>query len=56
VGYTIGEFIATRWSGAALRQLVLRNGDTAGTLGVSLAEFESQWATFVRSKERISMR
>jgi hypothetical protein len=56
VGYSIGELIESRWGGAALRKLVSSNGDTAGTLGISLAEFEAQWASFVVSKARAAVR
>jgi hypothetical protein len=48
VGYSIGEFIVKRWSHAKLRELVAESGDTERVLGVTLAQFESDWLAFVR--------
>jgi hypothetical protein len=48
VGYTIAEFIVGRWGAEGLRALIRNNGDTAAALGVSQAEFETQWFAYVR--------
>jgi hypothetical protein len=50
VGYSIGEFIATRWGQASLRQLIAANGDTAAVLGLPLADFERDWFAFARQR------
>jgi hypothetical protein len=50
VGYSIAEFIVSRWGQAALTQLVAANGDTASALGVPLADFQRQWFAFVRQR------
>jgi hypothetical protein len=50
VGYSISEFIVSRWGRAKLRELVIHQGDTRAVLGVSLAAFESQWLAFVAKK------
>lgn len=43
VGYSIGAFIVSRWGRDALRALILANGDTPLALGVTEAEFQSEW-------------
>jgi hypothetical protein len=35
---------------AALVELVRRNGDTAGVLGMDAAAFAAQWYAFVRAR------
>jgi hypothetical protein len=50
VGYTIAEFVVDRWSAAALRELVLANGDTQRVLQRSLPDFEVEWYAFVRQR------
>jgi len=50
VGYSIGEFIVSRWGPLALPQLVAVNGDTASALGVPLADFQRRWFAFVRER------
>lgn len=49
MGYLVGEFIVERWSRDALRELIVRNGDTSA-LGLSLADFEQQWFSYVRDR------
>lgn len=53
VGFSIGEFVVSRWGQRALRDLVAANGDTAAVLGVGLAEFERQWFAFARERYRL---
>ncbi|MEM7664810.1 MAG: hypothetical protein AAF250_03060 [Pseudomonadota bacterium] len=43
VGYSIGEFVESKWGPKALPDLVVTNGDTDLTLGISLDEFHRQW-------------
>lgn len=50
VGYTIAEFVVSTWGRAAMRSLILTNGDVAQTLGLSQADFEAQWFAFVRAR------
>ena len=50
VGYSIAEFIVSRWGQPALSQLIASNGDTAATLGVPLADFQRQWFGFARER------
>ncbi|CAN5874694.1 hypothetical protein BH18ACI5_BH18ACI5_26000 [soil metagenome] len=50
VGFLIAEFVVERWGRERLVQLVAANGDTAVVLGMSLAEFESQWFAALRSR------
>jgi hypothetical protein len=50
VGHSIAEFIVWRWGQRALRDLVVANGDTAGVLGVGLAELERDWFAFARER------
>jgi hypothetical protein len=50
VGYSIGAFVVSRWGAGGLRELVLKNGDTVGALGITPAEFEAQWVSFAKEK------
>jgi len=50
LGYSIAEFIVTRWGRDALNKLVLNNANVSATLGVSQTEFEAQWLAFVRQR------
>ena len=50
VGYSIAEFVVTRWGSRALADLVMRNGDTVAVLNLSLADFERDWFAFARER------
>ena len=50
VGYSIAEFIVSRWGPLALPQLIAVNGDTGSALGVPPADFQRQWFAFVRER------
>ncbi len=50
VGYVLGEYIVARWGLDGLVRLIQRNGDLATALGVTTAEFESGWYTFLHGK------
>jgi hypothetical protein len=50
VGYTIAEFIVARWGTAALVALIDNNANVPATLGVTQAQFESDWFAWVRAK------
>lgn len=50
VGYSIGEFIVSRWGPRALVDLIAAAGDTAGVLGVPLADFQRDWFAFARTR------
>jgi hypothetical protein len=43
VGYVLGEYIVENWGMAALRNLILQNGDIEAVLGISVQEFEDGW-------------
>jgi hypothetical protein len=49
VGYLIGEFVVERWGRDGLVRLIRANGDVAA-LGVSVPQFETDWAAFVRER------
>jgi len=53
VGYSIAEFIVSRWGQPALARLVAANGDTAAVLGVPLGDFQTEWFAFVRSRYQL---
>ena len=50
VGYSIAEFVVSRWSRRALADLVAANGDPSAALGVSIDDFERQWFAFARQR------
>jgi hypothetical protein len=50
VGYTIGEFIVSRWGQAGLADLVRSNGNLGLTLSITATAFEADWFTFVRAR------
>jgi hypothetical protein len=50
LGYLLGEFIVSRYGRTAFVRLVQTNGDLSGVLGISTAEFEAAWQSFVRQK------
>jgi len=50
LGYSIAEFIVTRWGRDALNKLVWNNANVSAALGLSQTEFEAQWLAFVRQR------
>jgi hypothetical protein len=50
LGYLLGEFIVSRYGRDAFIKLVQTSADLQGVLGVSNAEFEAAWRSFVRQK------
>jgi proteasome lid subunit RPN8/RPN11 len=50
VGFLIGEFVVERWGTAALPSLITALGNTSSALGVSEAEFERDWLSYVRTR------
>ena len=50
LGYVIGEFIVDRWGRPAFLRLIESNADLPGVLGVSAAEFEAAWHSYVRQR------
>jgi len=50
LGFVLGEFIVDRWGRPALLRLIQTNADLAGVLGVSAAEFEAAWHSYVRQR------
>jgi len=50
VGYSIAEFIVSRWGQPALPDLILADGDTAAVLGLTPADFHREWFAFARQR------
>jgi hypothetical protein len=50
LGYVLGEFIVSRWGREALLRLIETNADLQGVLGLSNAEFEAAWQSYVRQR------
>lgn len=50
LGYLLGDFIVSRWGRASFLRLIQTNADLPGVLGVSAAEFESAWQSYVRQR------
>jgi hypothetical protein len=50
VGYTLSEYIVDGWGLPGLRDLIVANGDVAGVLGLSVAEFVAGWQRFVEER------
>lgn len=50
VGYSIGEFVVSRWGQRGLRDLMAGNGDIAAVLRVTPADFHRDWFAFVRER------
>jgi hypothetical protein len=50
VGYSIAEFVISRWGRRALLDLIAANGDTAGALGLPLGDFQRDWFAFTRQR------
>lgn len=50
LGYVLGEFIVSTWGRPAFLRLIQINSDLPAVLGVSTAEFESAWQSYVRQR------
>jgi hypothetical protein len=50
VGYTITEFIVSKWGIEAVRELIRSNADLVGTIHVSEGEFHEGWYNFVSDR------
>lgn len=50
VGYLLGEFIVSRYGRAPFLRLIENNADIRATLGLSNAEFEAAWQSYVRRR------
>ena len=50
VGYSIGEFVVSRWGQRGLRDLITRNGDTVAVLSLTPADFHRDWFAFARER------
>jgi hypothetical protein len=50
VGYSIAEFVVSRWGAQALVDLVIRGGDTVAVLNIPLTDFERDWFAFARQR------
>lgn len=48
LGYVLGEFIVTRYGRAAFVRLIETNADLQAVLGLTTAEFEAAWQSYVR--------
>jgi len=50
LGFVLGEFIVSRWGRPAFLRLIETNADLPAVLGLSAAEFESAWQSYVRQR------
>ncbi len=50
VGYVLGEYIVENWGIAALRNLILQNGDIDAVLGISVQVLETGWYDWLENK------
>ena len=50
VGYLLGEFIVSRYGRAPFVRLIETGADLQGVLGLSNAEFEAAWQSYVRQR------
>lgn len=50
VGYTIAEFVVSKWGMGALRELIVSNGDTQDVLNISESDFPRDWYAYVMNK------
>jgi hypothetical protein len=50
LGFTLGEFIISRWGRPSFLRLIQTNADLGGVLGVTAAEFEAAWQSYVRQR------
>lgn len=50
MGFTIGEYIVSRWGRDGLIALIRNGGDIAGGTGLSPTAFMSEWYAFVRAR------
>jgi hypothetical protein len=50
LGYVLGEFIMSRWGRPAFLRLIETNADLPAVLGMSSAEFEAAWQSYVRQR------
>jgi hypothetical protein len=50
LGYVLGDFIVSRYGRAAFVRLIETNADLQGVLGVTAAEFEAAWQSYVRQR------
>lgn len=47
-GYSLADYIISRWGIEEMRELVKSNGDIEKTLGISTEEFEKGWREYVK--------
>jgi hypothetical protein len=50
LGFVIGEFIVSQWGRPAFLRLIQTNADIPGVLGLSTADFEAAWQSYVRQR------
>ncbi len=50
LGYLLGEFIVSRYGRASYLRLIQTNADIPGVLGISTADFEAAWQSYVRQR------
>ena len=50
LGYVFGEFIVSRWGRPAFLRLIETNADLPAVLGMTAAEFEAAWQSYVRQR------
>ncbi len=50
VGYLLAEYIVTQWDYDHLRSLIVNNGNTTATLGMTSSQFHAAWFEFIKAK------
>jgi hypothetical protein len=50
LGFLLGEFIVSQWGRPAFVRLIQTNADIPAVLGISTADFEAAWRSYVRQR------
>jgi hypothetical protein len=50
LGFVFGEFIVSQWGRPAFLRLIQTNADIPAVLGLSIADFEAAWQSYVRRR------
>lgn len=53
VGFLLAEYIILNWDRTHLKDMVLSNGNIQQTLGISIADFQTNWFEFVKKRYNI---
>lgn len=53
VGYLLSEYIVLNWDRQHLKDMILSNGNTQQTLGLTYSQFQFNWFEFVKNRYNI---